>query len=129
MGYYTIHKIRIVNEYNTRNNLNKLLDVIEKISGYTFYIIGSTIADFNNSNGFGTKWYECRHDLEGASRFFPEFEIQVKSKGEDGKVWEATYKDGNEYGYMKDSNYFSDLDENSYFDEEDEKDEELEEKK
>ena len=129
MGYYTLHKIRIVNEYNTRNNLIKLLDVIEKISGYTFNIIGSTIADFKDSDEYEIKWYECRHDLEGASRFFPEFEIQVKAKGEDGKVWEATYKDGDEYDYMKDSDYFSDLDKISNFNEEEEEDEESEEKK
>ena len=101
--------------------------LLKKISGYTFNIIGSTIADFKDSDDYGTTWYECRHDLEGASRFFPEFEIQVK--GEEGEVWEATYKDGDEYDYMKDSDYFSDLDENSYFNEEDGKDEELEEKK
>ena len=89
MGYYTLHKIKIVNkDYNTRENLNKLLDVIEKISGYTFYITGSTIADFKNiEEDWGTKWYECRHDMEGASRFLPELEIQIKGKGEEGEVW------------------------------------------
>ena len=101
--------------------------LLKKISGYTFNIIGSTIADFKDSDDYGTTWYECRHDLEGASRFFPEFEIQVK--GEEGEVWEATYKDGNEYDYMKDSDYFSDLDKISNFNEEEEEDEESEEKK
>ena len=129
MGYYTMHKIRIVNQgYNTRGNLNKLLDVIEKISGYTFYIIGSTISDFKNEEDGGIKWYECCHDMKGASRFLPELEIQIKAKGEEGEVWKATYKDGHEYNYhYENENSFSDLDENEYFDDEEDDEEDNEE--
>ena len=46
MGYYTLHRIRIINQYNTEENLEILLDYIEKISGYSFHISDSVIKDY-----------------------------------------------------------------------------------
>ena len=119
MGYYTIHKIKIINQYNTKENLEKLLDIIKKISGYgCFDIIGSTITDARND---GHKWYECIHDMEAVSRFLPEFEIRVKGKGEEGETWEYEFKNGD--GYRNDSTYFSDPEDekSDFYDEEDAK--------
>ena len=100
MGYYTYHRIRILNEYNTKENLEKLKEYIEKLSGYSFEISGSVIY------GGSIKWYECRYQMEMISQFFPEYEIQVKGKGEDGVIWEIIYKDMKHY--FKENPIFSD---------------------
>ena len=92
MGYYTKHRIRIINEYNTEENLIKLKELIEKISGYTFHISGEVITDYD-----GYKWYECENNMEAVSRFLPEFEIQVRGKGEEGEIWEKVFQDGSYY--------------------------------
>ena len=119
MGYYTLHKIRIINQYNTKQNLIKLLEKIEEISGYGFIIVGSTIVDTNYNCESGSKWYDCRDDMIKISEELPELEIKVNGKGEDeGDIWEYIYEDGNEWGRRCD--YFSDIDEESYFEEENE---------
>ena len=94
MGYYTKHRIRIINEYNTEENLDKLLDLIEKVSEYNgfFEIIDSVITDGDD----GTKWYDCQKDMRVVSRFVPEFLIQVKGKGEQGETWQYTFQDGDQ---------------------------------
>ncbi len=91
MGYYTKHRIRIINEYNTEENLEELKDYIEKISGYSFSLSGGVIYDD------GIKWYDCKDNMHAVSRFLPDYEIQVKGKGENGEVWEIICKDGDYY--------------------------------
>ena len=100
MGYYTVHRIRIINEYNIEENLEELKEYIEKISGYSFDISGSVIYDD------GSKWYNYNDNMRAVSKFFPGYEIQVKGKGEEGEVWEIIFKDGN-YHY-NDYTSFSD---------------------
>ena len=134
MGYYTLHRIRIINEYNTKKNLEKLNEYIKKISGYSFYISGSVLKDYSNEEyDEGSKWYDCEKNMKAVSRFFPGFEIQVRGKGEEGEIWEMTFKDGFSYdnddpsifsepdpGFVPDSNSGSDYDSNSYSDSEEE---------
>ena len=118
MGYYTLHKIRIINEYNTKKNLIILLKKIDEISGYGFEIVGSTIFDSNSNGGSGSKWYHCRGDMIKVSEELPELEIQVIGKDEEGEIWEYIYKNG--FEHRGDSRYFSDVDEESNFEEENE---------
>ena len=59
MGYYTLHRIRIINEYNTKNNLEIIRKTIKNFSRYEFNIIGSTICDDSWNEGYGAKWYSC----------------------------------------------------------------------
>ena len=135
MGYYTLHRIRIINEYNKEKNLEKLREYIQKISGISFYMFGSILKDYSNEEcDEGTKWYEYEHDMIAVSKFLPGFEIQVKGKGEEGEIWERIYKDGYSYsnedepsifsdpdpGFVSDSNSGSDNDSNSYSDSEEE---------
>ena len=55
MGYYTKHKIRIINEYNTKKNLNVLLNRLIAMTNYNFIITGSTIHDIHSglNDGIG----------------------------------------------------------------------------
>ena len=108
MGYYTKHRIRIINEYNTEENLEELKKIIEKISGYTFYLSDGVIYDDEH------KWYECKSNMVAVSIFFPDYEIQVKGKGEEGEVWESIFKDGDYY----DNDYCSFTDSESESEEE-----------
>ena len=101
MGYYTLHKIRILNEYNTKENLEELKEYIEKISGYTFEIYGLII--YSNK----IKWYASKHHMNLVAQFFPKYEIQLKGKGEDGEVWEIIYKD-EEYSFIENTNFSDD---------------------
>ena len=98
MGYYTYHRIRIINEYNTKENLEELKEYIEKISGYYFDISGSVIYDDAH------KWYNCQNNMKAVSQFFPKYEIQVKGKGEEGEIWEIIFKDG-EYYYNSNTSF------------------------
>ena len=126
MGYYTMHRIKIINEYNTKENLEKLVELIEKVSEYKgfFNILDSVITDYIPGNifDFGTKWYDCEKDMRIVSRFAPEFLIQVKGKGENDEIWAYTFQNGEQY--EEDCSYFTD-DENN----EDEKNEENDEEK
>ena len=119
MGYYTLHKIRIINQYNTKKNLEALVEKIHEIADYYFLIVGNVIVDTNCNGGCGSKWYDCRSDMITISEELPELEIQVNGKGEDeGDIWEYIYKNGNEWGGYCDS--FSDIDEEPHFEEENE---------
>ena len=77
----------------------------------TFYISGSVLKDYSNEEyDEGSKWYEYENDMREVSRHFPDFEIQVKGKGEEGEIWERIFKDG--FSYFNDDNpsIFSDPD-------------------
>ena len=95
MGYYTLHRIRIINGYNTEENLIKLMECIEKISGLSFEKSGSILKDYNDENNdLGYSWYECENNMIAVSKFLPDLEIQVKGKGEEGEIWEMIFQDG-----------------------------------
>ena len=122
MGYYTIHRIKIINRYNTRENLNRLAEVIDEISGYCFTIVGSVITD---SCEYGSKWYNCEKEMLQVSLILPKYKIKIKGKGEEGEIWERIYKNGLiEEDYVK---TFSDSDEVSDFNEQTESDDDSEE--
>ena len=110
MGMYSLHKIRIANKrYNTKKNLEKLLDIIQKISGYyLFKIKNSEIVDYDSEEDMGCKWYECLHDITAASRFLPKLkiEITITSKEEYGGTSTYLLQDGDDCDY--DENLFSD---------------------
>ena len=108
MGYYTRHIIRIINEYDSKRNLAILLKKIKEISDYGFTIEGDKITDFTWNDLSGAKWYSCRSDMRVVSRDLPELVIQVKGKGEEGKVWEYIYENGYEEGGTEDLEDFSD---------------------
>ena len=115
MGYYTLHRIRIINKFNTKKNLEKLQEYLNKMRASTFYISGSVLKDYSNEEyDEGSKWYEYENDMREVSRHFPDFEIQVKGKGEEGEIWERIFKDG--FSYFNDDNpsIFSDPD-NGFF--------------
>ena len=95
MGYYTLHRIRIINEYNTQENLEELKDIIEKISEYSFHLNDGVITDYlDEEKDMGRKWYDCNKDMRAVSRFVPDFLIQVKGKGEEDEIWEFTFQNG-----------------------------------
>ena len=119
MGYYTLHKIRIINEYNTERNLEILLKKIKEISDYQFTISGSEIEDSDWNGGNGSKWYNCGEDMIKISRALPELEIKINGKGEDEEdIWEYILKNGDVKGGMCDD--FSDFDDTPNFEEENE---------
>ena len=105
MGYYTRHRIKIVNEYNSKENLELLKEYIEKISGYSFYIVDLVIVDYSIHDNGGIKWYNCEENMCSVSKFFPEFKIEVKGKGEDGNLWASLYQNGEEFDV--DTDYFT----------------------
>ena len=116
MGYRTIHAIRIINKYNTRNNLKKLKRVIEIMSDYSFDIKGSILTDYICTDGDGFKWYDCNCDMPKISRLLPKLEIQICGKGEDeGDEWSYIFKNGNRYKssemFIYDFEYDSDFNE------------------
>ena len=123
MGYFTKHKIRIINEYNTKRNLKLLLKRLIEITNYTFIISGNTIHDIHSCLNFGNgcKWYDCRRDMELISMEFPQFEIQIKGLGEEGEIWEEIYHNG-DVEYI-DCDEFSDIE--SDIEEESENSEEI----
>ena len=139
MGYYTKHKIRIINEYNTKKNLKVLLNRLISMTNYNFIITGSTIHDIHSglNDGIGCKWYSCLRDMELISLVFPELKIQIKGWGEDGEIWERIYHNG--CIEENDCDEFSDIDDeadfkkenenNQLFGEEEEEDEEDEKEK
>ena len=98
MGYYTLHAIRIINKYNTKTNLKKLLRVIRIISDYSFYIKGSTITDFDDmDDDMGHKWYDCEKYMKAVSKLLPKLKIEICGKGEsEGDEWCYIFKNGNQ---------------------------------
>ena len=98
MGYLTLHAIRIVNKYNTRKNLKKLLKLTQIISDYHFHIKGSTIIDFYGTDDIGIKWYDCLYDMEKVSKLLPQLEINICGKGEEeNDEWSYIFKNGKRY--------------------------------
>ena len=93
MGYYTMHKIRIINEYNTPRNLELLKVITERVSEYHLEIEDGAIIDYA-SNAYGTKWYGCLREMRLVSTVFPEFLIQFKGKGEEHEIWEFRIQNG-----------------------------------
>ena len=113
MGYYTKHRIRIINEHNTEENLEKLAKYLMQISGYCFCLYDSELRSYSEDEGdYGIKWYNCQQDMEHVSRYFPDFEIEVKGKGEDNAIWVMVVQDGDSYTNEADS--FSDSEEEIY---------------
>ena len=96
MGYYTLHKITIINKYNTLENLEKLCDVIYEVSHYDFSINEDDqyLIDSHWNCGYGCKWYSFDHDIYEISSILPKFKIKVEGKGEDGYTWERIVKNG-----------------------------------
>ena len=119
MGYLTLHAIRIINKYNTRNNLKKLKRVIEIMSDYSFDIKGSILTDYICTDGDGYKWYDCNCDMPKISRLLPKLEIQICGKGEDeGDEWSFIFENGNRYKSFQMFIYDLDADSISDFNEE-----------
>ena len=123
MGYYTLHRIKIINEYNSKENLEKLEEIMEKITEYTFYLSDDdlVLTDYNEDNRIGTKWYECEKEMRAVSRFLPEFLIQVKGKGQNGEIWIFQFQDGAQY--EEEFDLFTDSEKEN--EEEDEEEEEI----
>ena len=96
MGYYTLHKISIVNKYNTPKNLEKLWDVVKNVSGYEFKIFDSYLIDENWNSGYGSKWYSFNDDIFEISEELPKFKIFVEAEEENGNTWEICVKGGHE---------------------------------
>ena len=78
MGYYTLHKISIINRHNNRRNLEKLLKVIEEVTHYDFRIEynnydekESYIIDDEWNDGHGSKWYSFDEDIFVISERLP----------------------------------------------------------
>ena len=104
MGYYTDYKITIINKYNTRKYLNKLLYVVNQISKYDFEIRNFAIINI-------CKWYEHKKDMKEISRILPKLKIKIKGKGEEeGDKWEKIYQNGLELD-SDHLDFFSDFDE------------------
>ena len=123
MGYYTLHKISIINKYNNIKNLEKLCDVIKNVSGYEFEIFDSYLFDENWNAGYGCKWYNFNNDIFKISEKLPKFKIFVEAKEENGNTWEICVKGGHEVSYnCEESN--SDENDDSNEDEEEESDNE-----
>ena len=123
MGYYTLHKISIINKkYNNLRNLIKLAKVIEEVTEYTFRIESeSYIIDDTFNSGYGSKWYSFDEDIYVISEKLPKFKILVEAKEENGTTWEKIVKNGEIcYDYNSSDNSEDDEDEESEEDEENE---------
>ena len=122
MGYYTLHKISIINKkYNNLRNLIKLAKVIEEVTEYTFRIESeSYIIDDTFNSGYGSKWYSFDEDIYVISEKLPKFKILVEAKEENGTTWEKIVKGG--YG-----SFYNNSSSDNSSDEEDEESEEDEE--
>ena len=100
MGYYTLHKIKIINKYNNSRNLEKLYEVIEEVTNYSFIIKDDYdngceyIIDDNYNGGYGSKWYSFDDDIYVISERLPKFKILVEAEEENGTTWEKIVKNG-----------------------------------
>ena len=130
MGYYTLHKISIINKYNKLRNLETLLEVIEEVTDYAFRIQEcgeeSYIIDDNWNCGYGSKWYSFDEDIYIISEKLPKFKIFVEAKGEDGETWEKIVKDGYD-AFYNDNSSENEEEDNSNDDEENDDEENEEE--
>ena len=77
MGYYTLHKISIINKYNSEKNLEKLWEVIKDVSGYGFTIYDSYLIDDTWNGGYGCKWYRFHSEIYKISEALPKSKILV----------------------------------------------------
>jgi len=113
MGYYTLHKISIINKYNNSRNLEKLCDVIEEVTGYGFrieYNLGYIIDD-NYNCGDGSKWYSFHNDIKIISERLPKFKILVEAEEENGTTWEEIVKNGYDSSFSSSNEDSSDNEE------------------
>ena len=99
MGYYTLHKISIINKYNSEKNLEKLWEVIKDVSEYEFTITDSYLIDTNWNCGCGCKWYTFDSDIYEISEALPKFKILVEAKEENGNTWEVCVKGGHDTNF------------------------------
>ena len=130
MGYYTLHKIRIINKYNTTRNLQRLIDVIEEVTKYTFRLDDySYLIDDDWNSGYGTKWYTFHDDIYVISKKLPKLKILVEAKEENGNTWEVIVQGGHTSSYYsRDDESDNESDESSeMLEEEDENTDENEE--
>lgn len=130
MGYYTLHKISIINEkYNNSSNLEKLKEVIIEVTDYYFRIeYDSYIIDDNYNCGYGSKWYTFHDDIYEISARLPKLKILVEAKEENGDTWEKIVKGGFDsyIGSYSDEDSSDDDEENENEDEEIEDNEDIE---
>ena len=68
MGYYTLHKISIINKYNSEKNF---------VSGYGFKIYDSYLIDDTWNGGCGCKWYSFHSEIYKISEALPKSKILV----------------------------------------------------
>ena len=96
MGYYTLHKISIINKkHNNLRNLERLLKVIEEVTEYTFRIESeSYIIDDTWNCGYGSKWYSFDKDIYVISEKLPKLKILVEAEEENGHTWDVIVKKG-----------------------------------
>ena len=127
MGYYTLHKISIINKHNNIRNLERLLKVIEEVTNYDYRIEynnydekESYIIDDEWNDGHGSKWYSFDEDIFVISERLPKLAILIEAREENGYTWEKIVKGGYSYNYINE-------DEDNEEDEEDEDNEENEE--
>ena len=100
MGYYTLHKISIINKYNNLRNLGRLLDVIKEVADYRFRIESeSYIIDDNWNSGNGSKWYSFDEDIYVISKKLPKLKILVEAEEENGHTWVRIVKKGDDSSY------------------------------
>ena len=123
MGYYTLHKISIINKYNNPRNLEKLNEVIKEITKYCFRIYDDEyIIDDNYNDGFGSKWYSFNDDIYIISEILPTLKILVEAEEENGNTWKRIVKNG----YDSSSEDSSDIEEEDEENEDNEENEENE---
>ena len=128
MGYYTLHKIRIINNrYNNLRNLERLLKVIEEVSKYEYRIESeSYIIDDEYNDGHGSKWYSFDEDIYIISKKLPKLKILVEALEENGTTWEIIMKNGyRHYNYDSEDDSEDDEDDDDEENEDDEGEEEI----
>ena len=123
MGYYTLHKISIINKYNSEKNLEKLWEVIKDVSGYGFTIYDSYLIDDTWNGGCGCKWYSFHSEIYKISEALPKFKILVEAKEENGNTWKVCVKGGDDTDFNYEE---SDSEEDDDDDDSNENEEELE---
>ena len=127
MGYYTLHKISIINKYNSYKNLQRLWKIVEDVSGYEFNLNASYLIDDTWKYGYGTKQYDFDSDIYEISEKLPKFKILVEAEEENGNTWEICVKGGHDaFDYEEsesDENEESNDDEDSNENEEEDEDE------
>ena len=120
MGYYTLHKISIINKYNSEKNLEKLWEVIKDVSEYEFTIADSYLIDTNWNCGCGCKWYTFDSDIYEISEALPKFKILVEAKEENGNTWEVCVKGGHDTNFSYEESDSDEDDSNESGEEEEE---------